>query len=48
MTDADLERKFQGLVDPVLGRERAAKLIEAFASLASCADVGALAALTRP
>ena len=34
MTDADLERKFHGLVDPVLGAARAGQLIDACASLA--------------
>ena len=48
MTDADLERKFHGLVDPVLGTQRAARLIEASAALSTCVDVGALTALTRP
>jgi 2-methylcitrate dehydratase PrpD len=48
MTDADLERKFHGLVDPVLGPERAARLIEASASLSTVANVGTLTALARP
>jgi len=48
MSDADLERKFHGLVDPVLGKERAGTLIERCAEISGCAHVGALTALTRP
>ncbi len=48
MTDADLERKFHGLVDPVLGAARAAQLIDACAALARTADVRALTKLTTP
>ena len=47
MTDADLERKFHGLVDPVLGAGRAARLIDALTTLSGCADLGALTALAR-
>ena len=42
MTDADLARKFHGLVDPVLGAARADGLIDAVRALAACADVRAL------
>ena len=48
MSDADLERKFHGLVDPVLGKERASAVIERCAEISGCANVGALTALTRP
>ena len=48
MTDADLARKFRALADPVLGAERAQRVLEACASLAAAADVAALAAATRP
>jgi len=48
MSDADLERKFHGLVDPVLGKERASAVIERYAEISGCANVGALTALTRP
>ena len=47
MTDADLSRKFHGLVDPVLGASRADSLIEQCASLAGAADVRALTAAAR-
>ena len=47
MTDADLQRKFHGLVDPVLGAARAARLVDALATLPGCADLGALTALAR-
>jgi 2-methylcitrate dehydratase PrpD len=47
MTDADLERKFHGLVDPVLGAARAGLLIDASTDLSACADLGALTAMTR-
>jgi hypothetical protein len=47
MSDADLQRKFHGLVDPVLGNARAAHLIEQCASLSGAADVRALAASAR-
>jgi 2-methylcitrate dehydratase PrpD len=47
MSDADLDRKFHGLVDPILGAVRAAQLIGACRSLADAADVRALALLAR-
>ena len=47
MTDADLARKFHGLVDPVLGAARAARLIDQCATLSRCAGVGALTELAR-
>ena len=47
MSDADLERKFHGLVDPILGAARAKQLIGACRSLATAPDVRALAALAR-
>ena len=47
MTDADLARKFHGLVDPVLGAARAARLLEALATLAACPDLGALMQLAH-
>ena len=48
MTDADLERKFHGLVDPVLGAARAGQLIDACASLARASDVRAITSLATP
>ncbi len=48
MSDADLARKFHGLVDPVLGADRAVQLIAQCSALASTADVRALAALAHP
>jgi len=48
MTDADLERKFHGLVDPVLGEAKARRLIAACAGLAQAASVRALTALACP
>jgi len=48
MTNADLERKFRGLVDPVLGASRAARLCDALTSVAACVDLPALTALARP
>ncbi len=47
MSDADLARKFHGLVDPVLGDARARRLIAQCAALAGTADVGDLIALAR-
>ena len=47
MSDADLQRKFHGLVDPVLGSTRAERLIEQCATLSGAADVRALTALAR-
>jgi 2-methylcitrate dehydratase PrpD len=44
MTDADLARKFHGLVDPVLGTARADRLIERCSTLAGAADLSALTA----
>jgi 2-methylcitrate dehydratase PrpD len=48
MSDADLERKFHSLVDPVLGDARALHLIAQCATLPECADLGTFAALARP
>ena len=48
MTDADLARKFHGLVDPVLGPACADGLIDQCATLAAAVDVRALTAATRP
>jgi 2-methylcitrate dehydratase PrpD len=48
MTDADLERKFRGLVEPVLGEERASELVGLTAVLGSQANVAALTAAARP
>jgi 2-methylcitrate dehydratase PrpD len=48
MSDADLARKFHGLVDPAFGAARAARLIEACQTLAGLADVRDLTALARP
>jgi len=48
MSDADLARKFHGLVDPVLGAARADRLIERCATLSACADLGAFTTLARP
>jgi len=47
MSDADLARKFHGLVDPVLGSARADRLLDECATLAGAADVRALTALAR-
>ena len=47
MSDADLARKFHGLVDPVLGDACAERLIEQCATLASAADLRALTATAR-
>ena len=47
MSDADLARKFHGLVDPVLDSARADRLLEQCATLASAADVRALTASAR-
>ena len=48
MSDADLERKFHGLVDPVLGAERAERLVEVCAGIAAMKDARKLATETRP
>jgi 2-methylcitrate dehydratase PrpD len=48
MTDADLEAKFHGLVDPILGAERADALIGAAWNLGASGDPRSLAALARP
>ena len=48
MSDADLQRKFHGLVDSIVGAARAKGLIERWTALAQCADLRALTALTRP
>ncbi len=47
MGDADLARKFHGLVDPVLGAAAADGLIAQCAALAGAADVRGLTALAR-
>jgi hypothetical protein len=45
MTDADLERKFHGLADPLLGSPQAARLCAALRSLSACDDLATLVAL---
>ena len=47
MTDADLARKFHGLVDPVLGAARADRLAGLCETVASAADVRTLTATAR-
>ncbi|MEO8565162.1 MAG: MmgE/PrpD family protein [Betaproteobacteria bacterium] len=39
LSDSDLERKFHGLVDPVLGADRAARLVDVCRTLADATDV---------
>jgi hypothetical protein len=48
MTDADLEAKFHGLADPVIGPARAQALGAACWSLARAKDVRALCEGARP
>ena len=48
MSDADLARKFHGLVDPVLGAARASELVAQSMRIAAAADVRALVAATQP
>ena len=48
MTDADLARKFHGLVDPMLGAARADRLIGLCETVASAADLRTLTAAARP
>ena len=47
LTDAMLERKFHGLVDPVLGAERAADIVAQCRSIASAPNVRLLAASSQ-
>ena len=44
MSDSDLERKFHGLVDPILGAARASRLVELCMTLADAGNVEALKA----
>jgi 2-methylcitrate dehydratase PrpD len=44
LSDSDLEHKFHGLVDPVLGADRAARLVDVCRTLADASDVEALRA----
>jgi 2-methylcitrate dehydratase PrpD len=48
MTDANLEAKFRGMADQVLGAERTSQLIAACWGLGDAADARALAALAQP
>ena len=48
MSDDDLARKFHGLVDPVLGADRAAQLREQCARIASAPDLRALFKAAQP
>ena len=48
MSDADLERKFHGLSDAVLGAARTSELLAACWVLGQAPDVRALTALARP
>ena len=45
MSDADLARKFHGLVDPVLGDACAARLIAQCTTLSKCADIRGFTAM---
>jgi 2-methylcitrate dehydratase PrpD len=47
MSDADLSRKFHGLVDPILGSAKADRLLEHCTTLAGAPDVRALTAAAR-
>jgi hypothetical protein len=48
MSDADLERKFHGLSDGIVGAQRASELLAACWSLGEAADLRALTSLARP
>lgn len=48
MSDADLEAKFHGLADPILGSAKAGALIEACWELGDAKDVQTLAGRARP
>jgi 2-methylcitrate dehydratase PrpD len=48
MTDKDLESKFHGLSDPVLGTDKTGKLIEACWNLGNASNVSGITALARP
>ncbi len=48
LTDDALREKFHGLVDPVMGRDRAARLADATFSLQETGDVETVLALTTP
>jgi 2-methylcitrate dehydratase PrpD len=48
MTDRDLEGKFHGLADPVIGARKASDLIAACWNIGKAPDMRALAALARP
>ena len=48
MSDAQLEAKFPGLVDPILGAGRASELINACWAVANAANVKALVAVAAP
>jgi hypothetical protein len=48
MSDAQLEAKFHGLSDPVLGAQPTSRLIAACWELAAAKDVRGLAALAVP
>ena len=47
MSDADLQRKFHGLADPVLGAPRAGQLIAACMAMGGAAEVRSFTALAR-
>ena len=48
MSDAELERKFHGLSDEILGDGKTNQLLTACWALSGAADVRQLAALARP
>ena len=48
MSDADLERKFHGLSDGILGAQQTSALLAACWSLGGAADVRDLTSLARP
>ncbi|MET0544538.1 MAG: MmgE/PrpD family protein [Variovorax sp.] len=48
MSDADLERKFHGLSDAILGADTTDRLLQACWALGDATDLGRLTALARP
>ena len=48
MSDAQLEAKFHGLTDPVLGASQSSALLQAAWAVGSASDASALVALARP
>ena len=48
MTDSNLEQKFTGLTEPIIGKEKTRQLISALWNLGKAADLKQILSLSQP